>query len=255
MDVRRLCHPLRCLVAGLLIAARVAAASSAESAAQDSQGETPFQRTLSERCPHAAEELKLQHQAADRRRGPPIEQVERPMLRHELLLRREQDQAVRGGTKSSTTSPDIEKEYLKEIDADNLRRLKQIIRQDGFPTARMVGYDGLAAAWLLVQHADSDPAFQAEMLTEVRRRVKSRELDLQLYALLTDRVLLAQGKKQRYGTQFEVGEQGLTVRPLEDPDRVDERRRAVGLISLADYACTLKVFNEVRAGDGSGSPR
>lgn len=84
----------------------------------------------------------------------------------------------------------------------------------------MVGYDGVDAAWLLVQHADSDPAFQAEMLTEVGKRVKSHELDLQLYVLLTDRVLLAQGKKQRYGTQLEISDHGLVTRPLEDPDHV-----------------------------------
>jgi hypothetical protein len=170
------------------------------------------------------------------------------MLQRELILRGERDQAARGVTKSSTTGRGLDMEHTKEVDADNLRRLKHIIRQDGFPTARMVGYDGLQAAWLLVQHADSDPAFQAEMLTEIRQRVKSRELDLQNYALLTDRVLLAQGKKQRYGTQFEVREQGLAVRSLEDPSHVDEQRRALGLISLADYACTLKAFNDVRAG-------
>ena len=245
MEIRRLRPPLMCLVAGLVLAARAASAAPAESSAG---ADMLLQQTISDKCPHAAEALKVQHQAADRRRAPPIQHVERPMLRRELVLRSDQDQAARGVTKTSTTGRDLDMEYMKELDADNLRRLKHIIRQDGFPTARMVGYDGLQAAWLLVQHADSDPAFQAEMLTEIRRRVKSRELDLQNYALLTDRVLLAQGKKQRYGTQFEVREQGLAVRSLEDPSHVDERRRALGLISLADYACTLKAFNDVRAG-------
>jgi uncharacterized protein DUF6624 len=225
---------------------RPASAAPADSSAG---ADMLLQQTISDKCPHAAEALKVQHQAADRRRAPPIQHVERPMLRRELILRSEQDQAARGVTKSSTTGRGgLDMEYMKEVDADNLRRLKHITRQDGFPTARMVGYDGLQAAWLLVQHADSDPAFQTEMLTEIRRRVKSRELALQNYALLTDRVLLAQGKKQRYGTQFEVREQGLAVRSLEDPSDVDERRRALGLISLADYACTLKAFNDVRAG-------
>jgi hypothetical protein len=245
MEIPRLRPPLMCLVAGLVLAARAASAAPAESSAG---ADMLLQQTISDKCPHAAEALKVQHQAADRRRAPPIQHVERPMLQRELILRSDQDQAARGVTKSSTTGRDLDMEYMKEVDADNLRRLKHIIRQDGFPTARVVGYDGLQAAWLLVQHADSDPAFQAEMLTEIRRRVKSRELDLQNYALLTDRVLLAQGKKQRYGTQFEVREQGLAVRSLEDPGHVDERRRALGLISLADYACTLKAFNDVRAG-------
>jgi hypothetical protein len=236
-------HPLTCLVAGLLLAARAAAA---ESPADNSQSDTLLQQAIFERCPHAAEALKVQHEAADRRRAPPIQRIARPMLQRELMLRGEQDQAARGATKSSTTGQGVDMEYMREVDADNLRRLKHIVRQDGFPTARMVGYDGLQAAWLLVQHAP-DLAFQAEMLVQVRRRVQSGELDLQNYALLTDRVLLAQGKKQRYGTQFEVRDGALAVRPLENPRHVDERRRALRLISLEDYTCTLKAMNDVRA--------
>ena len=238
---------LTCLVAGLLLAGRSASAVWVESPAAESQSHTLFEDTILERCPSAAEAVKLQHQAADRRRAPPIQRVTRPLLQRELILRSEQDQAARGVTKFSETGRGLDMEYMKEVDADNLGRLKHIIHQDGFPTARMVGYDGLQAAWLLVQHADSDPEFQAQMLVEVRQRVHSGELELQDQALLTDRVLLAHGKKQRYGTQFEVGAQGLTVRPLEDPPHVDERRRAMGLISLADYTCILKAMNDVRA--------
>jgi hypothetical protein len=84
------------------------------------------------------------------------------------------------------------------------------------------------------------------MLIEVRGRVKSGELDLQNEVPLTDRVLSAQGRKRRYGTHFEVGADGLVARPLEDPRHVDDRRRAMGLTSLADYACILKAANEVR---------
>ena len=245
MAVGRLCNPLVYLLSGLVLVAGLASGAPAASAAEDSQGDA-LEKAMSERCPHAAQAIKQEHQAADRRRRPPILKVERPMLRRELLLRREQDQAMRGVPSSEAWAMDDE--YGKEVDADNLRRLKHIVRQDGFPTARMVGYDGLEAAWLLVQHADADPAFQAEMLTEVRRSVNARELDVQLYALLTDRVLLAQGKKQRYGTQLAISDQGLTPRRLEDPDHVDERRRAMGLIPLADYECWLKAFNDVRAG-------
>ena len=242
----RILLALTCLVVGLLLAGRAAPAAWVESLADESQGHTQFEDTILERCPAAAEAVKLQHQAADRRRAPPIHRVTRPLLQRELILRSEQDQAARGVTKFSETGRGLDMEYMKEVDADNLRRLKHIIHQDGFPTARMVGYDGLQAAWLLVQHA-SDPEFQAQMLVEVRRRVNSGELDPQDLALLTDRVLLAHGKKQRYGTQFEVGAQGFTVRPLEDPPHVDERRRAMGLVSLADYTCILKAMSDVRA--------
>jgi len=56
-------------------------------------------------------------------------------------------------------------------------------------------------------------------------------------ALLEDRILLGQGKKQIYGSQ--IGNNPVTqtyyVRPLEDPDNVDKRRAEVGLGPLAEY--------------------
>ena len=39
---------------------------------------------------------------------------------------------------------------MGEVDAANLKRLKHIVAQDGFPTAEMVGLDGVDAAWLLM---------------------------------------------------------------------------------------------------------
>lgn len=55
-------------------------------------------------------------------------------------------------------------------------------------------------------------------------------------ALLTDRVLRAQGKPQRYGTQFKPGADGsMVLEPTEDEAGLDARRRAVGLPSMAVY--------------------
>jgi hypothetical protein len=61
-------------------------------------------------------------------------------------------------------------------------------------------------------------------------------------AMLEDRILLREGKKQLFGTQVRSGPdtQGkLVVHPIEDEQNVDVRRAAVGLQPLADY---LKVF-------------
>lgn len=54
-------------------------------------------------------------------------------------------------------------------------------------------------------------------------------------AYLTDRVLLAEGKKQVYGTQFTLINGKCQARPLEDESHVDERRKEVGLPPLAEY--------------------
>ena len=53
-------------------------------------------------------------------------------------------------------------------------------------------------------------------------------------AYLTDRVLTNEGKEQLYGTQS-WSEGGVEyLQPLQDPARVNERRRAVGLGPLPE---------------------
>ena len=62
-------------------------------------------------------------------------------------------------------------------------------------------------------------------------------------ALLTDRVLLRQGKSQRYGSQFQMGKNGLEPSPIEDETNVDARRAQMGMMPLADYLCMVRVLS------------
>lgn len=59
--------------------------------------------------------------------------------------------------------------------------------------------------------------------------------------MLTDRMLLAQGKPQRYGSQFLIKDGVPTLHPTEDRVGLDARRAAMGLAPIADYACVLGV--------------
>ena len=151
----------------------------------------------------------------------------RPDLRAELLDRADRDQAARG-------MPEPEWETVASVDAGNLVWLKEVVAEVGWPGRSAVGEDGAHAAWLLAQHADSDPAFQRKCLDLVTHAAACGEASSVELAYLTDRVLLAEGKAQEYGTQF-TGRQGRWVpRRLRDPDNVDERRAAMGLDTLAD---------------------
>jgi hypothetical protein len=136
---------------------------------------------------------------------------------------------------------------LQRVDAYNLGRLKHVIVQDGFPTVALVGHDGVDAAWLLAQHADSDPDLQATVLAALNKKGVPSDLDLGRIAMLTDRVLIHQGKKQRYGTQFEQRDGELQPMPIEDAAHVDERRRSVGLGLLQDYTCVIHAVYETDA--------
>ncbi len=113
--------------------------------------------------------------------------------------------------------------------------MQQIVEKYGWPTRKMVGADGMRAAWLLVQHADHDVAFQHKCLTLMEAHKSDDQVARADLAYLTDRVLVNQGKPQVYGTQFHVVEGERKPRPIRDPENVDTRRESVGLKTLKEY--------------------
>jgi hypothetical protein len=175
-------------------------------------------------------------------------------LREELLRRTKIDQDARiaitnwlgkQGTKDAldkdrqTAKQKAEFEKLaaaaKKADSENTAWLKQVVENRGWPTRTLVGNDGASSAWLLVQHADADRKFQRKCL-DLMVKLPKAEVSQTDIAYLTDRVLLAEGKKQVYGTQFDMVDGKLRPRPLEDEANVDNRRSAIGLPPLAEYA-------------------
>lgn len=126
-------------------------------------------------------------------------------------------------------------EYSR-IDRENTERLRRILAEHGWPGRSLVGEKGAHHAWLIAQHADRDPAFQREaldLLTEAVARGEARPREL---AYLTDRVRVNEGREQVFGTQMRPDENGMPVpRPVEDPERLDERRAEVGLEPFDQY--------------------
>lgn len=182
--------------------------------------------------------------------------VQNEELRRELRAMFAKDQKTRiAGTKAmgdagfsfdsptSNMSPQLAWVMMREqlkmslVDAANRKRLKEIIKEHGWPGKTLVGGDGAKAAWLLVQHADADVNFQRECL-RLMEAAPEGEVSPKDVAYLTDRVLVNEGKKQRYGTQMGMK---LEPRPIEDPANVDKRRAEMGLPPLAEY---LKIARE-----------
>jgi hypothetical protein len=129
---------------------------------------------------------------------------------------------------------------VNAIDDDNIKWLYALVRARGFPSADQVGERGVRDAWLLSQHADRAPGFQAELLPALAARQAEGELAASDYARFVDRVLVAQGKPQRYGTQFKPEEWAGKYFGLPDEAAlraVDAQRRELGVMPLADYVC------------------
>jgi hypothetical protein len=165
-------------------------------------------------------------------------------LRAELLRRLAQDEDVRSrlieaGLGSSAEADDLAHE-VDELDHENTDWLRSVVEHRGWPLSSVVGVDGAHAAWLLAQHADYDPAFQRRCLELMAAAVADGQASLSDYAYLTDRVLVGEGKPQRYGTQFTQSGDSWEPHRLEDPDRVDGRRAEVGLGTINEYAEQLR---------------
>ena len=164
------------------------------------------------------------------------------VLPAELLALRETDQAGRIRLNAALqehgpNSPEVFElwEEQHRVDSENLGRLRQKISDHGWPSVSLVGYDGATAAFLILQHADHES--QVELLPLIEAAAEAGEADRRHVAMLQDRVLVAQGEPQRYGTQLYHDEDTgkLALYPIEDEANVDPRRLRIGMTPLADY--------------------
>lgn len=123
----------------------------------------------------------------------------------------------------------------------NALRLEAIIAQLGWPTELVVGEPAARAAWLVAQHAISRPEFQRACLALLAEAARGHRVPLWQPAMLEDRIRMFEGRPQLYGTQLQPDAHG-NLRPyaIENPESVEERRRAVGLEPLAEVLARAK---------------
>ena len=113
---------------------------------------------------------------------------------------------------------------------ENTDFLKALIGVHGWPGAARFGQNAQAAAgWLLAVSAGIDPGFQNSCLDLLEGLLEVAGLDAQFYAFTVDRVLVSQGRVQRYGTQGFERRGCWVLDRVEDPARLDVRRARIGL--------------------------
>lgn len=130
---------------------------------------------------------------------------------------------------------------MKRLDEENLRTFKALLDRWGWFDKTGWGKKADDEAWLLADHADGDLAFQTRVLGLLDPLVKSGETDPSHFAYLFDRVAVNGRRLQRFGTQgYCIGPGKWAPRPIEDPEHVDARRKAVGLSPLAEYIASFQ---------------
>ena len=164
-------------------------------------------------------------------------------LLEDLKVRVESDQAARRKLVADPKSKELGRS-VDAIDSANLAFLRKLIAEKGFPTAAQVGNQGVHLAWILLQHADEDPKLQSALLPVLQQRFAAGELPVNDLARFTDRVLVASGKPQRYGTQFDWFGGDFKLPEASRLAEIDRERNQLGLMPLADYVCTIRAARE-----------
>lgn len=177
------------------------------------------------------------------------ETIQEPDLAKEIKKMRDEDQKMRtkwsGMIQKGKTETQKFKDLTQELiakDRSNTVRMRSIVEQYGWPTYDLVGRGPGNNAWLIVQHADRNPLFQAKCLPLLKKAVEEDQANPSNYAYLYDRVQVAKGEKQMFATQSSSNN-GLyegNFYPIEDESNVQKRREAMNIQQpVEQYASSM----------------
>ncbi len=131
----------------------------------------------------------------------------------------------------------------------NKKRLKNIIKEYGWPTYSMVGIEAADAAFYIFQHAERK--YLKKYLPYLKNAAMANEASKANYAKMFDRLLLYCGKKQYYGTQLvsfgNIDKDGnrkkskMVFYPISDYKAVNERRLGMDIEPIEAYAKRMGV--------------
>ena len=121
---------------------------------------------------------------------------------------------------------------LALVERSNAMRLETLLARCGWPLRSVHGDGAGKAVWQLVRQS---LALQQAAAPHLERAVAAGEADGHVLAQLLDRIALARGEPQRYGTQMrQLDGCRWTPHPMDDRARVEERRRTLGLPGLEE---------------------
>lgn len=144
--------------------------------------------------------------------------------------------------KSSNPNSSIHKK-VKEINAINFKRVKEIVEEYGLISISKFGKEASYNTWLLIQHSPQEElTFMKHYLSLMEQN--PQEVVKKNIAYLKDRILVYQNEPQIYGTQLKWNKENnkWEASKLKNPEKVDELRKEMGLEPLEDY---LKKHEEI----------
>ncbi len=134
----------------------------------------------------------------------------------------------------------------KSIGLNNLNELEVILSKFKWLKISEFGTLGSETAFLIVQH--SDISYQKKYIDIIEAYCKQNEASWNDYCLMKDRILVAEGKKQIYGTQLYSNDNiNFKLNDVEMPEYLNKRRFEKGLSPIDEYLKTWGLkFNVVQ---------
>ncbi|MBU1970447.1 hypothetical protein KJ605_01585 [Patescibacteria group bacterium] len=139
---------------------------------------------------------------------------------------------------------------MHKFDEMSTEIIKVLVHKFGLPTPENVGTEAAKNFIVLLIHT-SDIKYASKLARS--RKFKETNYNKTELAILIDRILLHEGKKQRFGTVIETkkdksGRYITKPLPIKDVKSVDKRRKESGLPPLVDYLkSSEEIFKSVLA--------
>ncbi|MCE2616180.1 MAG: DUF6624 domain-containing protein [Phocaeicola sp.] len=128
---------------------------------------------------------------------------------------------------------------LLRVDSLNQKKICNILDTRGFVGKDKVG-EACEVFWLVIQHSPVE--LQKKYLSQFRIAADKGEIAQAHVAMMEDRINVFEGKPQKYGSQLKEGNDGkMRLYKLQNPAKVDEWRKSVGMIPLAEYLQTMGI--------------
>lgn len=190
------------------------------------------------------EELKAEIETIKEKRCPKDRDISNPSwVKKKVTCLFVIDQHVLNKTTLSSKSKEVEA-FISEIFKTNTSELKDILKVYGWLNISKFGSKTDNEAWLIVQHSDHDPEFQASMAFLLENLANIEETNPRNAAYLHDRASLKYqhlGLKQKYGTQYIIKNNDISLQPYEGTlAELKDRRTKMKLEPLERYLNSSK---------------
>jgi hypothetical protein len=126
-------------------------------------------------------------------------------------------------------------DMITRHDSARTARLKEIFRTTDLTKLAEIDHGLARAAFMIIIHAENDLAFQKNQLPVALEPGKKGIVDNQQFAILTDKIAVAEGQPQVYGSQGKCEDGVWQVMGQHDRALIIAARAEIRLEPLDDY--------------------